>query len=139
MKRARLKDPAKLIALGARLAEAKRTLSPVAYAAFVRAEPELRHEAKPGQPTVDKALRLIRIASLPAIRDNIASLPWIGWSALPELPKLGEPALRVAFERGTINRNSSRADIDDARSFQKKAHVAERHRGDRERRKARRS
>ena len=63
MKRARLKDPAKLIELGARLAEAKRALSPVAYAAFVRAEPELRHEFKPGQSTVDKAQRLIRIAS----------------------------------------------------------------------------
>ena len=139
MKRARLKDPAKLIELGVRLAEAKRTLSAVDYLSFKRRESELRHEAKPGQLTRDKDQRLIRLWSMPVIRDNIKNLPWVGWGGLRELSKLGEPALRCAFERGTINRHSSRADIDDVRSIQKKAHVAECHRGDRERRKARRS
>jgi hypothetical protein len=139
MKHARLKDPAKLIELGARLAEAKRTLPPVAYAAFVRAEPELPHESRPTKVTRDQDQRLIRLWSMSAIRDNVGNLPWIGWGGLRELSKLGELTLRCAFECGLINRHSTRADIDDARSLQKRAHVAERHRGDLERRKARRS
>jgi hypothetical protein len=138
MKRARLKDPAKLIELGARLAEAKRTLTPADYDSFKRRDPELQHEAKPGQLTRDKAQRLIRIASMAALRDNVDSLPWVGWGGLRELSKLGEPTLRCLFERGTLNRHSNRADIDDLRSTQKRAHVAERHRGDLQRRKARR-
>jgi hypothetical protein len=139
MKRLTEKNPAKLIELGRRLAEAKSTLSPVDYLSFKRREPELRHEAKPGRLTHDKDQRLIRLWSMSIIRDNVGNLPWVGWGGLRELSKLGEAALRCAFERGTINRHSSRADIDDARSIQKKAHVAERHRGDRERQRARRS
>jgi hypothetical protein len=48
------KNPKNLIALGVRLAEAKRTLAPDAYEAFMRRERELRHEAKPGQLLHDK-------------------------------------------------------------------------------------
>jgi hypothetical protein len=139
MKRPREKDPRKLIELGARLAEAKRTLPAIEYDAFKRREPELRHEAKPGQLTRDKDGRLIRIASIPALRENIGSLPWVGWGGLRELSKLGESTLRCLLERGTINRRSTRADIDDLRSAQKRGHVAERHRGDNLRGKARRS
>jgi hypothetical protein len=118
------KNPKNLIALGVRLAEAKRTLSPDAYEAFMRRERELRHEAKPGQLLHDKAHRLIRIASMRVFRDYIDNLPWTGWSTLRELPKLGEPTLRCLLDRGAINRSSTREDIDRLRSAQKPNNVA---------------
>jgi hypothetical protein len=130
------KDPKNLIALGVRLAEAKRTLSPDAYDAFIHRERELRHEAKPGQLLHDKARRLIRIASMRVLRDNIDRMPWTGWSTLRELPKLGEPALRCLFARGAINRSSTREDMDWRRSVQKLSNVAARHTGEWERRRA---
>jgi hypothetical protein len=130
------KDSKNLIALGVRLAEAKRTLSPDAYDAFIRRERELRHEAKPGQLLHDKARRLIRIASMQVLRDNIDRMPWTGWSTLRELPKLGEPALRCLFARGAINRSSTREDMDWLRSVQKLSNVAARHTGEWERRRA---
>jgi hypothetical protein len=112
VKRPTEKDPKVLIALGARLAEAKRTLSPDAYDAFKRREPELRHEAEPWRVAHDKAQRLIKIASLLALRDNVDKLPWTGWGTLRELPKLGETTLRCLLERGAINRLSTREDVD---------------------------
>jgi hypothetical protein len=89
MRKAAEKNPKALIALGARLAEAKRTLSPDAYDAFRRREPELWHETKPGKLVDDKDRRLIRIASMPVLRDHVDKLPATGWSTLRELPKLG--------------------------------------------------
>ena len=44
----------------------------------------------------------MRLASMPVILDNIDKLPRTGWSALRELSKLGEPALRSLFARGAI-------------------------------------
>jgi hypothetical protein len=130
------KNPKILIALGVRLAEAKRTLSPDGYDAFNRREPELWHEAKPGQLVADKDQRLIRLASMQVLRDNIDRMPWTGLSTLRELPKLGEPALRCLFARGAINRSSTREDIDWLRSVQKLSNVAARHTGEWERRRA---
>jgi hypothetical protein len=46
MKRPTEKDPRVLLALGARLGVAKRTLPRDAYDALKRREPELRHESK---------------------------------------------------------------------------------------------
>jgi hypothetical protein len=103
MRRATEKDPKMLIALGAKLAEAKRTLSPEGYDAFKRREPELWHETKHGKLVDDKDRRLIRIASIQALRDNVDKLPSTGWSTLRELPKLGEPTLRCLLERGALN------------------------------------
>jgi hypothetical protein len=97
---------------------AKRTLSPHGYDAFKRKEPELWHEAKPGQLLHDKANRLIRVASLQVLRDNINNPPETGWSTLRELPKLGEAALRCLFARRAINRSSTRGDTDRLRSAQ---------------------
>jgi hypothetical protein len=137
MRRLTEKNPKNLIALGARLAEAKQTLPPDGYDAFKRREPELRHETKPWKVANDKAQRLIRIASIQALRDNVDKLPRTGWAALRELPKLSEPVLRCLLERGAINPSSTREDIDRFRSAQKRANVAERHKGDFERRKRR--
>jgi hypothetical protein len=112
MKRSKEKDPKVLIALGARLAEAKRTLSAADYEAFKYNEPELRHEAYPEEVTVDKAERLRRLASMPVIHDNLDKLPRTGWAALRELSKLNEMALRCLFARGAIGPHSTREDID---------------------------
>jgi hypothetical protein len=71
MKRPKEKDPKVLIALGVRLLEAKRTLSVVDFEAFMSNEPELRHEAYHEEVTVDKAERLMRLASMPVILDNL--------------------------------------------------------------------
>ena len=90
MRRLAEKNRKILIALGVRLAEAKRTLTPEGYDAFKRRERELLHGTKPGRFVVDKAKRLIRLASLQVLRDNIDKLPSTGWSTLRELPKLGE-------------------------------------------------
>jgi hypothetical protein len=130
MKRATEKDPRKLVALGTRLAEAKWTLSPADYEAFKYREPELRHEAKPWKVTEDKAERLIRLAAMPAIRDNIDKLPRTAWAALRELSKLTEPALRCLFARGAIGPHSTRENIDALRSAQASRNVAPRHPGD---------
>lgn len=124
------KDPSVILALGKRLFEAKRTLSPEAYEALLWSEPELRHEAKRSALLRDKVGRLITIYLTPAIRDNVDKLPWTGWGTLRELPKLGNEALIALFERGAIHRRSTREDIDRLRSAQKAANVAARHRGD---------
>jgi|HubBroStandDraft_6_1064221.scaffolds.fasta_scaffold819789_2 hypothetical protein len=100
MKRVVEKDPRKLLELGKRLAEAKRSLSPVAYTALVYAEPELRHEFHPEKPTADKEQRLRRLAAMRVLWDFINQLPRAGWSALRELSKLNEQTLRCMFERG---------------------------------------
>jgi hypothetical protein len=112
VKRPKEKDPRKLLALGARLAEAKWTLSPVDYEAFKHREPELRHETKPGLLTDDKAERSIRLAAMPVIQDNADKLPRTGWGTLRELSKLGEATLRCLFERGAIGPHSTRENID---------------------------
>jgi hypothetical protein len=78
----------------------------------------LWHEAKLGQLLHDKANRLIRVASLLVLRDNINKLPESGRSTSRELPKLGEAALRCLFARGAINRSSTREDVDRLRSAQ---------------------
>ena len=59
---------------------------------------------KRGQRTLvaDKDRRLIRIASIRALRDSVDKLPRVGWSALRELAKLGEETLRCLIERGAI-------------------------------------
>lgn len=131
------KDPKILIALGDRLAKAKQELPPDGYDAFKRREPELQHETKPGRLVVDKDQRLRRLAAMPVIRDNIDKLPR-GWGVLRELAKLGEATLRCLFERGAIGPSTTREDLDRQRTGQKKANVAERHRGDFDRRKRRR-
>lgn len=137
MRRPIEKDPKALIALGERLAKAKRELSPDGYDAFKRREPELQHETKPGRLVADKDQRLRRLASMPVIRANIDKLPW-GWSALRQLSPLGKQTLRCLFERGAIGPSTTREDLDRQRTGQKKANVAERHRGDFDRRKRRR-
>jgi hypothetical protein len=134
VKRATEKDPSKLLELGARLAVAKRSLTIDGCDAFRRREVELQHEAKPWQLVADKDQRLIRFALMPVFRDNITALPATGWSTLRERPKLGEPALRCLFERGAIEPQTTREDIDRLRSVQKSCNVAPRHVGDWKRR-----
>jgi hypothetical protein len=129
MKRAKTKDPRVLVALGVRLLEAKRTLSTADFEALKLSEVELQHEAYPGTPTTDKAERLMRLASMPVILDNIDKLPRTGWSALRELSKLGEPALRSLFARGAIGPHGDREAIDALRTAQTSKNVAPRHPG----------
>jgi hypothetical protein len=129
MKRPKEKDPKVLIALGERLIKAKRELSAADYEAFKYNEPELRHEARPEEVTVDKAEQLARLASMPAVRDNIDKLPRTGWAALRELSKLNETALRCLFARGAIGPHSTREDIDRLRTAQTSRNVAPRHPG----------
>jgi hypothetical protein len=76
MRRPTEKDPKILIALGARLAAAKRTLPPDGYDAFKRREPEsfgTRTTRGDWSPTKDQ--RLIRIYCISALRDNVSKLP----------------------------------------------------------------
>ena len=127
MKTAREKDPRKLLALAARLAEAKRALSAADYEAFKSNEPELRHEARPSEVTHDQAERLIRLWSMRVIRDNPNKLPRTGWGTLRELSKLSEDALRALFARGAIGPRSTREDIDRLRTAQTSRNVASRH------------
>jgi hypothetical protein len=132
MMRASEKDPRKLLELGARLAEAERTLSPDGFDAFMGQEQELWHETKPGQLLRDKARRLIQLASMPVLWEFSDRLPRTGWGTLRELPKLGA-ALRCLLERGAITPATTREDVDRLRSAQKQGNVAPRHRGDWER------
>ena len=127
MKRTKTKDPKVLIALGERLIKAKRELSAVDFETFKSNEPELRHEAWPLEVIVDKAERLMRLAAMPAVRDNINKLPRTGWGTLRELSKLEEPALRCLFARGAIGPHSTREDIDRLRVAQTSRAVASRH------------
>jgi hypothetical protein len=127
------KIPQKLLELGRRLVEAKRTLSADAFDSFMHRELELQHESRPGQLLRDKARRLAQVALLRVLWDFIAVLPCTGWSTLRELPKLGEATLRCLLERGAINRSTTREDVDRLRSAQKRGNVAARHRGDWER------
>jgi hypothetical protein len=129
MKRPREKDPRKLMALAARLAEAKRTLSAVDFEAFKHAEPELRHEARPEEVTVDKAERLIRLFSMPVILDNLDKLPRTGWATLRELSKLSEATLRALFACNAIGPWSYRENINQLRAAQTSKTVAPRHPG----------
>jgi hypothetical protein len=127
MKRIVERNPVKLLELGARLAKAKRELSPAECEAFKYREPELRHEARPEEVNEDKAERLVRLAAMPAIRDNIDKLPRTGWATLRELPKLGEATLRCLFARGAIGPHTTRENIDALRSAQASRNVAPRH------------
>jgi hypothetical protein len=104
-------------------------LSPAEYEAFKYNEPELRHEAeaRSGEVTKDKAERLIRLALMPVLWNDIDRLPQTGWGTLRELSKLNEDALRCLFPHGSIGPYSTRENIDALRSAQKSKNVAPRH------------